>query len=133
MATKSRSARNENAKRLERAVHAEAEVAQQWCADNGVVMSIKNGGHHWTFQNRNGQVEWWPSTGMCVANKRFRKSSIVKAWKQLVPILIGELGAEKALITAQAARLPAWCVDNLYNLDGEYDGIPLEECPFDLV
>ena len=63
-------------RRLETNLSYEAEM-RDWCAENGVTLAIKNGGHHWRFTRvvRRGSnkrktkmagADWWPSSAKLV-------------------------------------------------------------------
>lgn len=70
----------------------QADAMQEWCAERGIKLTITNGTHHWTFRGpRRGLVEWWPSSGKLVINKRWRDGTHVHDWTQVQRILEREL------------------------------------------
>jgi hypothetical protein len=110
------------------------EFAVEWCADRVIALTIRNDGQHWSFTRGDQLVEWWPSSGKVVVNKRWNSAKHADNWKRLVPILeknLRERTPVKAFgITAKVAdeledaTLSEWS-EHAFDWDAE-------ACPFDV-
>lgn len=58
-----------------------------WCTKHKWEMEVKNEGHHWMFKCETRIVEWWPSSGKVVIEKKWNKGIHCHDHEQLVKIL----------------------------------------------
>jgi hypothetical protein len=55
--------------------------AKIWCGENDVALRVLNDGYHWEFKLPNGRlVEWWPSTGRMVVDKKWGEAFMAMTW-----------------------------------------------------
>jgi|GEM_PF-1728511 len=66
------------------------EEVRAWAQRHGIVLKIKNEGHHWIFEYRNRVAEWWPSSAKLVIDRAYSKGIHVHDYKQLIKYLTKE-------------------------------------------
>lgn len=81
-----RTSKEEAKKRKRSRGNADSAVLEivKWCDEAGVTFTRFNGGLHWRFEHASGIVEWWPSTGKMVDDKKFEQSKIAQDWKEML-------------------------------------------------
>ena len=56
----------------------------RFCGDHGVGMAVTNHGVHYQFSRDNKVVDWWPTTGKYVVDKKWRKADNVQRTGKII-------------------------------------------------
>jgi len=60
---------------------------REWCASEGVRLTVHNDGHHWIFAKAGHTVEWWPSSAKLIVDKQWGGGTHVHDHLQAIKII----------------------------------------------